>query len=110
MADIEQTRKQLLERVVDGEGRASNALRQAAFNNHGLDEPLRSVIGKVASRAIEVTDEDVSSLVAFGLSEDQVFEIVVSAALGEASRQYESALAALDAASTGSNDASRNSR
>jgi hypothetical protein len=33
-----------------------------------------------------------------GLSEDQVFEIVVCAAIGQATRQYDTALAALEAA------------
>jgi hypothetical protein len=33
-----------------------------------------------------------------GLSEDQVFEIVVCAAIGQASRQYNAALGALEAA------------
>jgi hypothetical protein len=35
---------------------------------------------------------------AAGLSEDQIFEIALCAAIGQATRQYESALAALDAA------------
>jgi hypothetical protein len=33
-----------------------------------------------------------------GLSEDQIFEIVVCAAIGHAARQYDTALAALAAA------------
>jgi hypothetical protein len=33
-----------------------------------------------------------------GLSEDQVFEIVVCSAIGQATRQYDGALAALEAA------------
>jgi alkylhydroperoxidase/carboxymuconolactone decarboxylase family protein YurZ len=45
-----------------------------------------------------VTDQDIAAAIASGHSEDQVFEIVVCAAVGQANRQYESAFAALDAA------------
>lgn len=45
-----------------------------------------------------MTDEDIAAARAPGLSEDQIFEIVVCAAIGQAMRQYDTALAALEAA------------
>ena len=48
--------------------------------------------------AYRITDKDIASARDSGLSEDQVFEIVVCAAIGEATRQYDSAFAALEAA------------
>jgi len=45
-----------------------------------------------------MTDEDIAAVRAAGLSEDQIFEIVICAAIGQASRQYTSALAALASA------------
>ena len=48
-----------------------------------------------------VTDEDFTAARQSGLSEDQVFEIVVCGAIGEATRQYDGALAALEAATSG---------
>ena len=45
-----------------------------------------------------VTDEDIAAARASGLSEDQIFEIVVCAAIGQAKRQYDTALEALEAA------------
>jgi alkylhydroperoxidase/carboxymuconolactone decarboxylase family protein YurZ len=45
-----------------------------------------------------VTDEDVAAATEAGLPEDEIFELVVCAAFGEASRQLNGALAALDAA------------
>jgi len=45
-----------------------------------------------------VTDQDIASASAAGLSEDQIFEVVVCAAVGAATRQYQSGLTALDAA------------
>ena len=55
---------------------------------------MRTLVEKVAYRAYSVTDEDVAAARAAGLSEDQIFEIVVCAAIGQADRQYTSALAA----------------
>lgn len=76
----------------------SPSVRRAAFDNGGISEPLGALVSKVAMRAHRVTDEDVATAKAAGFSEDQVFEAVVCAAVGQASRQYESALAALVAA------------
>ena len=69
--------------------------RRAAFDNAGLSEPLRTLVDKVAHHADAVTDHDVAAVRATGLSEDQIFEIVVCAAIGQADRQYTSARAAL---------------
>ena len=57
-----------------------------------------TLVDKVARHAYRVTDEDIAAARASGLSEDQVFEIVVCAAIGQATRQYDTALAALEAA------------
>jgi alkylhydroperoxidase family enzyme len=60
---------------------------------------FNTLVEKVARHAFRVTDEDVAAARSAGLREDQVFELVVCAAVGEAHRQHEAALAALDAAS-----------
>jgi alkylhydroperoxidase family enzyme len=98
MSDITQLHRGLIARVVDGVGKAPSELRRAAFENAGLDEPMRTLIEKVAHHAYRVTDEDIAAVRAAGLSEDQIFEVVVSAAIGQASRQYDKALAALASA------------
>lgn len=95
MSDITRLRRELVARVLDGAGTATPELRRAAFDNAGLDEPIRPLIDRVARHASLVTNEDVAVVVAAGLSEDQIFEIVVCAAVGQATRQYESARAAL---------------
>ncbi|HEV8190377.1 MAG TPA: hypothetical protein VGP82_02685 [Ktedonobacterales bacterium] len=91
----------LVSRVLDGAGTAPRGQRRAAFDNAGLDEPLSTLVDKVALRPTRVTDEDFAAVQATGLSEDQVFELVICAALGQATRQYETAFAALAEASTG---------
>ena len=98
MSDIRQARKAVVARILEGEGKASHAQRRAAFDNAGLPEPVSTLIQKVAKKAYKVTDEDFAAAKASGLSEDQIFEIVVCAAIGQATRQYDTALAALTAA------------
>jgi hypothetical protein len=88
----------LVARILEGDGRASRAQRRAAFDDAGLDEPLRTLVRNVAENAYQVADADIAAARASGLSEDQIFEIVVCAAIGQATRQYDTALAALDAA------------
>jgi hypothetical protein len=98
MSDIRQARKALVARILEGDGKASHAQRRGAFNNLGVTGPLGTLIDKVARHANRVTDEDIAGAKASGLSEDQIFELVVCAALGQATRQYDTALAALEAA------------
>jgi hypothetical protein len=98
MAEIAQLHRELVARVLEGNGKAAPELRRAAFENAGLSEPIRTLIEKVAYHAYHITDEDVAAARTAGLSEDQIFEIVICAAIGQASRQYSSALAALASA------------
>jgi|SRR5580692_6974750 hypothetical protein len=95
MSDIKQALKALTSRILEGDGKASPSERRAAFNNSGLAEPAATLVDKVARHAYRVTDADITSARDSGLSEDQVFEIVVCAAIGEATREYDTALASL---------------
>jgi hypothetical protein len=110
MSDITQARKVVVARILEGDGRASHAQRRAAFDNAGLAEPLSTLIDKVAKHASKVTDEDIAAVRASGLSEDQIFELVVCAAIGQATRQCDTALAALDAATEWREHAPRDPR
>jgi hypothetical protein len=98
MSDIRQARKALIARILEGDGAASRTQRRAAFENVATAEPQRTLIDKLTKRANDISDMDVAATLASGLSEDQVFELTVCAAIGQATRQYETALAALDAA------------
>ena len=98
MSDIGQAQKALVKRLLEGAGKASSSERRAAFNNRGLSGPPGALVDKVARHAYWVTEEDITAARVLGLSEDQVFEIVVCAAVGQATRQYAAALAALEAA------------
>jgi hypothetical protein len=94
LTEVTRLYRELVARVRDGEAHAPRALRHAAFDNTGLDGPTRTLVEKVARRSYAVTDEDVAAVRA-DLSEDQIFELVVCAAVGAADRQYRAALAAL---------------
>jgi alkylhydroperoxidase family enzyme len=85
----------LVDRVLHGDGRASAELRARAFRNEGLAPPLDALIGKVADSPAQVTEADLAAAKASGCTEDQLFELVVCAAVGRSSRMYEAGLAAL---------------
>ncbi len=57
---------------------------------------MRALVDKIVRQAWKISDEDVAAAKATGLNEDQLFELVVCAALGAAKRQYDTALAALE--------------
>jgi alkylhydroperoxidase family enzyme len=98
MSETERLRQRVIDRVVAGPGRTALAVRQAAFDNTGVDSRARLLIDKVASRAWTVTSADVAAVSRSGMTDDEVFELVISAALGQSTRQLQAALAALDEA------------
>ena len=98
MSDIKNARKTLISRVLERNAKASPSERRAAFNNTGLAKPVSTLVDKVARQAYRVTDDDIAAARYSGLSEDQIFEIVICAAIGAATRQHDIALAALETA------------
>lgn len=93
--------RRLVRRILEGDGRASPARRLRAYNNAEVDGPLRTLIDKVARKPSHITDDDIAAVKAAGISEDEIFELVICAAVGQATRQYEAGLAALDEALEG---------
>lgn len=94
----------LQDRILNGEGRASLEQRARAFSNAGLSEPLAGLLSKVATRPAQVTDADFATARAAGFSEDELFELVICAAVGQSARQYDAGLAALADAVSGEED------
>lgn len=88
--DLEALRKAAIARAVQGDGKANRADREAAFAGTSGD-PL---LAKVADEAYRVTADDIAAAKQHR-SEDEIFELVVCAAYGKASRQLEAALAAI---------------
>jgi hypothetical protein len=85
----------LVERVLNAAGQASAQERAQAFSNSDVPPPLHELVDKVATRPAQITDADFAAARASGFSEDQLFELVICAAVGQSERQYEAGLAAL---------------
>lgn len=89
--------QRLRERVLDGPGNLSPAVRKtiAGEGNAEIPPVLLPYLDKVAHHAYQVTDEDVQELLQAGLSEDEIFEATVAAALGAGLKRLRAGLAAL---------------
>ena len=83
--------------VFDGPGQSDPAARNAAANGTGVPADLQSLVDKIHRHAYKVTDEDIARLQTT-YSDDQLFEIVVSAALGASRKRLFAGLAALEKA------------
>jgi hypothetical protein len=100
-ADKRSVHEPLVNRILQGPGQAPADQRARAFKNAGLPDPLRPLLDKVATRSAQVTDADFATAMQAGFTDDQLFELVICAAVGESTRQYEAGLAALDEAIAG---------
>jgi alkylhydroperoxidase family enzyme len=78
-------RDRVLERVLESPGESDSAIRRAAAEGTGVPSDIQPLVDKIHRHAYKVTDEDMARAQA-KYGDDQMFEIVVSAALG-ASRQ-----------------------
>ncbi|WP_328397251.1 hypothetical protein [Nocardia sp. NBC_00416] len=85
----------LVDRVLHGKGRSTPDQRAHAFHNTDIPPPLHALIHKVVTAPTQVTDADFAAAEASGYSEDQLFELVISAAVGRSARLYDAGLAAL---------------
>src|SRR5437870_10194634 len=95
--------QRLIDAVLGESGRTSGEVRRAALARAAgpgapadrLAAPLARYVDTVSRHAYELTDDDVTPLRRAGSSEDAIFEITVSAALGAALGRLERGLAAL---------------
>src|SRR5262245_35017184 len=95
--------QQVVTAVLTSAGRSPSQLRQAIAarcagvqdTTDEIPDALAAYIEKVALHAYKITDEDVEQLVAAGYSEDEIFEITLSAAMGASLARLERGLAAL---------------
>lgn len=90
-------RERVIRTVLDGPGMAPPALRAAAFSGRDLPPDLASLVAKEQAHAYRVTDEDVARAGA-GRGDDELFEVIVSAALGAASQRLAAGHKALEEA------------
>ena len=99
--------KRLLKAVLTSPGATDTTTREAlevfsAAQSDRIYVPIQEIpaslqayLEKVARHAYRVTDEDIQSLLQAGYSEEEIFEITVSVALGAGMGRLERGLAAL---------------
>ncbi len=97
-ARADELRAAVIARALHGAGTTATAARAAAFANARVQPAAAALVGKVAANAWKITDTDVAAAQTAGLDDDAIFELVVCAALGQATRQLEAARAAITAA------------
>lgn len=90
-------RDRVLQIVLEGPGESDPAIRSAAADGSGVPADLQALVDKIHRHAYKVTDDDVARLQA-KYGDDQMFEIVVSAALGASRQRLFAGLEALDKA------------
>lgn len=77
-------RERVIRTVLEGPGTAAPPLRTAAFEGRNLPADLAALVAKERAHAYQVTDEDIARAQA-ARGDDELFEVIVSAALGAAS-------------------------
>ena len=90
-------RDRVLKGVLQGPGESDPVIRRAVAEGAGAPSELQPLIEKIHRHAYKVTDEDVARAQA-KYGDDQMFEIVVSAALGASRQRLLAGLRALDEA------------
>jgi len=88
-------RDEVLNRVLNGPGESEPAIRNAVADGQGVAAELHVLVDKIHRHAYKVTDEDIKRLQA-KYGDDQMFEIIVSAALGASRNRLIAGLKALD--------------
>lgn len=89
--------QRLVERVLNAPGELDPQTRRAILEERteGVPPALLPYLEKVEHSAWTMTDEDIEALRRAGVSEDQIFEATVAAALGAGLKRLRAGLAAL---------------
>jgi hypothetical protein len=90
-------RDRAFQSVLDGPGYSDPIVRNAVANGERVPANLQALVDKIHHHAYKVTDDDIARVGAT-YSDDQLFEIIVSAALGAARKRLVTGLAALEQA------------
>lgn len=90
-------RDRVLQTVLQGAGESDPAVRQAAAAGSGVPADVQALVDKIHRHAYRVTNDDIARLQAT-YGDDQLFEIIVSAALGASRNRLLAGLDALDEA------------
>ena len=81
--------------ILDGDGATARAERQAAYAGTPASPAAAALVATVRAHAYRVTDDQVAAVRAEGKDDAAIFELTVAAAVGQATRQLDHALAVL---------------
>ncbi len=93
--------EKLQTRVLDGPGVLESSRRRIAFEGGPLGDDLADrYVRTIHHSAYQLTERDIEELRRAGWTEDQIFELSISAALGAARQRLDAGLRAVEAART----------
>src|SRR5262245_9401128 len=78
-------------------GALDRRTRERAFNGVGAPGAIAEYVATVQRNAYRVHDDMIAAVRHAGLDDRGIFELTVATAVGEATRQFEAAMAALEA-------------
>ena len=81
-AQFEDALGELFSRVIAGSGTLDTDVRLAIANGKDMPQEFATLTHKIHQHAYRVTDEDVDSVLQAGFHQEDVFEAVVSGAVG----------------------------
>jgi hypothetical protein len=88
-------RAEIEEAVLGTPGESGPAERRQAMEGEGATPELAAFLRRVQQHAYRITDDEVAALRAAGHGDDQIFELLLSAALGAAEARLSAGLRAL---------------
>jgi hypothetical protein len=95
-ADRHATEVEALRRTIfESAGSTKPAVRAAAGSGSELPEPIGSYAARVRDQSYRITDTDFAGLTRAGLSDDDIFEITIAAAVGAALRRLDAGMRAI---------------
>lgn len=84
--------------ILGRDGVTDRATRRRAYDGEGEQGAIAAYVATVQRNAYRVDDEMMAAVRQAGLGDDAIFELTVATAVGEATRQFDAAMAALAAA------------
>lgn len=84
--------------ILDPGGACDPATRLRAYEGEGRPGAVATYVATVKRNAVEVDDAMVAALRAEGLDDAAIFELTAATAIGEATRQLEAGIRALEEA------------
>ena len=94
---LSQEREAFVHHILESKAQSRVELRRAAANGEELPAPLADLVQKIHQHSYKVIDEDIDAARADN-SEDEIFEVILSACIGAAQQRVVAGLRAAEEA------------